>query len=581
MNILGIYDGHNSNSALIQDGKIIKAVEEERFSRVKNHDGRREDLTTPFESIKYCLSEINNRPDAIALALDAPKTIHARAINSYFESVYNGFYKRLYCDEIKGKRIDAYSMLMHPIYTQTDRIGKIIKYLQKANIDIDNIPIYYVNHHLAHVSSAYYTSPYDDVLIITLDGKGDDLCGMVALGRDGKLEVIHEVNYIHSIGHLYSAITVLCGFQAVRHEGIITGLAAYAKPHEDLLRAFRDLIIVENGKWYSKLNKDNKIGPYPHTMFKENINLIKQMCMGLSREDMAATIQFFTEEQIQKFIRFYIEKYRGKTVLLAGGVFANVKVNQRVKEIAGVENIYIHPAMSDAGLGVGAALKVYYDSHPFEGYSFNSVFFGPEYRDEEIRQALEDVGLNYTCPDNIEKILAKLLADGKLIARFVGRMEYGPRALGNRSILYKTTDITINDWLNKRLERTEFMPFAPITLHDCSHECYKNCEGGEHTAQFMTITYDCTEKMKKQSPAVVHIDGTARPQLITFDNNPTLYKILKKYYEITGIPSLVNTSFNVHEEPIVCSPSDAIRSFQHCHFDYMQMGPFFISPKDL
>jgi len=579
MKVLGLYDGHNTNAALINQGRIERAVEEERFSRFKNHDGRRDELTAPFESVKYCVKDVAGKIDAIALALETPESIQRRSINSYFDSVRDGFEKRLGCDNIRGRNVDGYELFVYPYETQRARIHKINSYLRRSGVDIDHTPIHYVNHHLAHVASVYFTSPFDNALIVTLDGKGDDLCGMVALGNKGKIEIIHEVNYLHSIGHLYSAITVACGFTAVRHEGKITGLAAYSKPDAGLMNKFYELFKIENGKWRSKLNVDNKLGPYPHTMFGENIKLVRCLTENLNREQMSATVQTFTEEMVQKFVKYYVEMCDVHNVLLAGGVFANVKVNQRIQEIDGVNQLYVHPAMSDAGLGVGAALKSYYDTHEYQGYSFDDAFFGPEYDEFEIMKALNAGGLHYSKPDDIEIVIAEMLAQGKLVARFEGRLEYGPRALGNRSILYQTTDKTVNDWLNKHLERTEFMPFAPITLFENRHECYKNCSGSEHSAQFMTITYECTEEMINKSPAVVHIDGTARPQLVSSKNNPNLYRILKHYYQLTGIPSLINTSFNVHEEPIVCSPADAVKSFLHCHFDFMQIGPFLVQPR--
>jgi len=577
MNILGLYDGHNTSAALISDGKILKAVEEERFSRVKNHDGRVDGLCAPYDSVKYCISNIGaNNIDAIALALEKPEILQKNAINSYIDSVRRGFSERIKCDEIKGLSVDGYDIFLYPLKTQLDRINKIKLWLKEAGVQVDQIPFYYVNHHLSHVASAYYTSPYNDALIITLDGKGDDLCGMVAIGRSGKIEVIEKVNYIHSIGHIYSAITVACGFKAVRHEGKITGLAAYAQPDPELMTAFRELVQVRDGKWYSKLNMKNKLGPYPHTVFDENITLIRELVNDLSRETMSATVQKITEELVCEFIEYYVNKYKDKTVLLAGGVFANVKINQRVHEIDGIENIYIHPAMNDAGLSVGAALGAYYQDHNYNGCSFDNVFFGPSYGESEIEALLIKENIEYTKPDDISVEVAKHLFEGKVIARFDGGLEYGSRSLGNRSILYQTTDNTVNDWLNKKLDRTEFMPFAPITLFEKRNSCYLNVEGTEHTAQFMTITYNCTELMKNQSPAVVHIDGTARPQFVSESNNPGLYSILTTYYEMTGIPSLINTSFNVHEEPIVCTPSDAIKSFRTIQLDYLQIGSFIV-----
>jgi len=180
-------------------------------------------------------------------------------------------------------------------------------------------------------------------------------------------------------------------------------------------------------------------------------------------------------------------------------------------------------------------------------------------------------------PDNIEQEIAKVLAEGKVVARFDGRMEYGPRALGNRSILYQPNDVSVNDWLNKKLKRTEFMPFAPVTMADHADKCYKNLKGQEYAAGFMTIAMDCTDFMKNTSPGVVHVDGTARPQLVSRKDNESYYKIIEEYNKITGIPGIINTSFNMHEEPIVCSPEDAVRAFKDSQLDYLAIGPYLVS----
>ena len=256
-------------------------------------------------------------------------------------------------------------------------------------------------------------------------------------------------------------------------------------------------------------------------------------------------------------------------MFLSGGVFANVRLNQIIFELEGVEKINVHPGMTDAGLGVGAALYGYHHFRnalglDYEPYALSNVYFGSEFSKEEIRETLESEGVIYHEPEDLNKTIAKLLAEDKVVGRFTGRMEYGPRALGNRSILYSTKDKSVNDWLNKQLDRTEFMPFAPVTLEEFADDCYLVGEGKKEpfdTARFMTITFDCTEEMKKKSPAVVHIDGTARPQVIRKEDNEDYHEILMEYQKLTGIPNLVNTSFNLHEEPIVENPAQALHAF--------------------
>ena len=200
------------------------------------------------------------------------------------------------------------------------------------------------------------------------------------------------------------------------------------------------------------------------------------------------------------------------------------------------------------------------------------VYLGPDYSDAEIRQELEKEDVEATRYDDVEAEIARLLSNNAIVARFNGRMEYGPRALGNRTILYQPTDPTLTVWLNESLQRTEFMPFAPVVMAEHAERCFVGLKGAEDTARFMTITFDCTEWMAENCPAVVHIDNTARPQLVSLDDNPSMYRILENYHRITGLPVLINTSFNMHEEPIVCSPYDAIRAFKLGHLDYLAIG---------
>jgi carbamoyltransferase len=233
--------------------------------------------------------------------------------------------------------------------------------------------------------------------------------------------------------------------------------------------------------------------------------------------------------------------------------------------------------MGDEGLAVGAAYALGSSLSKTSGAAILSdVYLGPEFNEMSIGQALSESGLEPEHTRHIERRIAELLSQGYVVARFNGRMEYGPRALGNRSILYQATDPSVNDWLNKRLERTEFMPFAPVTMEEYAAKAYINMDGARYAARFMTMTLNCTDWMRNHCPAVVHVDGTARPQIIDKPSNPTYYKILNEYRKLTGLPTLINTSFNMHEEPIVCSPKDAIRAFLQGRLDYLAMGNYLL-----
>jgi carbamoyltransferase len=413
-----------------------------------------------------------------------------------------------------------------------------------------------IEHHSSHAANAYYTSGYSDALIVTLDGYGSGLAGSVSVGRDGKIERLHGVEFPHSLGTFYESVTSGLGFQPSRHEGKIVGLAAYGDPAilKDVLLTRFD---VEPGNF--RIRESN------------NLYFARMLSAQFPKIDVAAAYQHVLERVATMYVAHYLEQTGLRKLVLSGGVVANVKLNQRLREIRGVESVFIHPNMGDGGCGTGAALLEFV-GRPELNEPIGSVFLGPSFDDAAIAEALTKAMLPFTRYTPIEPKIAGLIAAGKVVARFDGRMEYGPRALGNRSILYHAMEPAVNQWLNQRLGRTEFMPFAPATLMEHRHDCYLNIDGCEHAATFMTMTFDCTEKMKQTSPAAVHVDGTARPQLVSAESNPSFYKVLKEYHALTGIPSVINTSFNMHEEPIVCTPDDAIRAFLQGNLDYLAIG---------
>ncbi len=288
--------------------------------------------------------------------------------------------------------------------------------------------------------------------------------------------------------------------------------------------------------------------------------------------------QKILEEELVDIVRPFAEKTKARNLCLSGGIFANVKANAELFRSLGFDEVYIYPHMGDGGLGPGAALE-FMQAKP---EPFDNVYWGPSYSDDEIEQALKSAGgqgLTYQRLDDPEARIAELLTEKNVVARFDGRMEFGPRALCNRSILYGADEPEANNWLNKRLGRTEFMPFAPVVMKEHASKLFKGMDGTEHACQFMTIILDCTDWMKERCPAVVHVDGTARPQIVTKEINPSIHRVLSLYEQATGVPVLVNTSFNMHEEPIVCSPEDAVRAYLTSKLDYLAIGPYLASLK--
>ncbi len=254
-----------------------------------------------------------------------------------------------------------------------------------------------------------------------------------------------------------------------------------------------------------------------------------------------------------------------------------MKVNQQVHQIPGVSSVFVYPAMSDEGIAAGAAIVRWTETAGSGGTPhrcFDHVYLGPDFTEAEAASALAAKNIAFSKPIDAELEIARMVADGYVVARVAGRMEYGPRALGNRTILYRPDEPEVNDWLNKRLRRTEFMPFAPSVIAEDADLYFENLDGARDTARFMTMTFNCTELMKRTCPGVVHVDGTARPQLVSAQDNPSYYRILTEFKRLTGLSCVVNTSFNIHEEPIVCTPADAIRAFQTGHLDALALGPF-------
>jgi len=437
------------------------------------------------------------------------------------------------------------------------------------------------DHHACHAASAYYPSGMETALVVSVDGMGDYYSGQVYLGDKGRLHL--QKSYFYQelpAGLEYEMVTTLLGFRPARHEGKITGLAAFGQDNaqcDEALSEFFDDIF--------KRGRGNHL-TYEYFMRSgldgwERLRALRPTRFGaFTREDLAYAIQKRLERRILSLVTEWRDKLGSPDcVALAGGVFANVKLNQHIKEL-GFRRIFIQPAMSDAGLSLGAALLRLVEDRGGElpPFALRDVFLGVGYSDAEIKEAIERSGLKARryAEQEIARVVAELIAEKKVVAHFDGRMEFGPRALGNRSILYSAKDPAVNQWLNKQLKRTEFMPFAPAVMYEHASEYFENVQGAEHPAEFMTITFAATETAQKNIPAAIHVDNTARPQLVHPERNPRFYSILRAYREITGVPVTINTSFNMHEEPIVASPQDAIRSFQQGNLDVLVLGKWVI-----
>ena len=601
MKILGISPlDKDATASLVEDGEILFAAGEERFTRNKQQDG------FPLQSIEKALSYTNSRIDEIDMVvypfLDARNEMKLIQKNLEEEKAFiQGFKKSDFKNLLTTalKKVPIRSGKIHGLALPNEKVEKgilydtfynlagsqanlsekaalkgsqnwagqahasFLKWQDDLELGLEQMglkgKLKRMDHHLTHAANSYFASGYEEALCVTLDGYGTGLTGSVSMAKNGKIRRLHGVEYPNSLGTMYEHVTSSLGFKPGRHEGKIVGLASYGDP-EILSKLLLSRIEQTAGNF--RIFESN------------NIYFSRYLASHFPKIDVAAAYQHVLEIVAVNYVKHWVEETGVDTVVLSGGVTANVKLNQRIFEIDGVNNIFIYPNMGDGGCGTGAALY-----HSLSGKTrpkITDVYLGPDYSESDFEIELRNASLDFERPKNMPKEVAELIFAGKVVARFDGRMEYGPRALGNRSIMYHAREPDVNQWLNKRLGRTEFMPFAPVTLYEAREKYYQNIKGAEFAAEYMTITFDCTEQMKTECPAAVHVDGTARPQLIRREVNPGYYDILKEYEQMSGISSLINTSFNMHEEPIVCTPFDAVRAFLQGNLDFLVLGPFLV-----
>ncbi|OGF26058.1 hypothetical protein A2303_04630 [Candidatus Falkowbacteria bacterium RIFOXYB2_FULL_47_14] len=575
---------HESGVALIDfDGNVLFAASEERFSRKKLEGD------FPELSIKAMFAHTEIKKEDVVFVVVPTLSFYRKAFR-FMKFVIRERWRHLF-------RLKTYQTLWKIFFKEKDFQaaagsnqeveGSGLKYYWKDFIK-NNFPkaeLKFSDHHIAHASGAYFCSPWERSLVLTLDGAGNLLSSVVGLADRGRIRIIGRSFVPNSLGSFWGSITKACGFKSgIRHGGKVTGLAARGNP-DKLIDKMREAVKCKG--LGIKIKEELFFNPdklLPDWAGYEP-ERIKGFLGEASREDIAAAAQQRLIEVVLGIVKNAQKKVEFDKVVMAGGVFANVLMNQAILELPGVKDVFIFPAMSDGGLAFGAAIHFLSELKLREGErlkprELRNVYFGPSHDEKEILQALQEQKINYKKLENPAKDIAKLIYANKIVAFYQGRVEFGPRALGNRSIIYAPIDPTANDWLNKKLRRSEFMPFAPVTMLEHIKDCYLDIADDPLAARFMTITYACTDKMRKEAPACVHVDGTARPQVITREDNPYYYDIVNEYYKLSGIPTLINTSFNMHEEPIVESPFDAVRSFLDSGIDYLVMENYIAAFED-
>ena len=451
--------------------------------------------------------------------------------------------------------------------TDTNSLFRAADFLADNSFRAD-AQLHFVNHHEAHALAALFYTDWDDALVYTSDGVGDNVSYSMRSLKDGVLTCHYgDDRWLtakpnrNGIASAYGYATQACGFRMLRHEGKLTGLAAYGEPElaERMAACFR--FNENNGQIESDFADWDAIG-----------RAVLAVCKDQKRETIAASIQQVAEDYTLRSVRWWVERTGAKRLALAGGLFANVRLNRLLAEQLPIEEIFIFPAMGDEGLCVGAALGLL---HQRDGtaawlghrHRLDDVYLGQDF-DDRIDATLDGGGMKRLPGDPVATTVA-LLRAGRAGAIYTGRMEFGPRALGARSIIGSPSDHGINDSLNHRLDRSEFMPFAPFVLEEDAERIFEITDVNRYAAQFMTITCAVRPEWRDRIPAVVHVDGTARPQIVREQSNPLFAAILREFRDATGLPVLINTSFNVHEEPIVNRPEECLQALRDERIDFV------------
>lgn len=559
--ILGVHTGiHDAAAAVLVDYEVKAAVQLERLTRYKG-DGR----TYP----DLCIEELLDMVGATRRDVDVLALTRSDFPVQYFHH-FRGYrwLREQYRTYIEGQKTRFIPRETRRANTTRDTDFFDAASFARDSGFRDDVVVYFYNHHRAHAIPTLFYSDWDDALLITADGGGDNINHSRRRFFNGQIEEIYGGDEwltrdppIDSVGQAYAAATRALGFRDNRHEGKLTGLSALGEPifAERIGRHFR---VDEAGQIFSDFPRN-----------REMFELLAAIAKEGSREDVAASIQKVLEDTMLLSVGRLLKRYPARHLGVAGGVFANVRLNRVLVEKLGFEEIFVFPPMGDEGLPLGGSLVYLLQRDGMAHWlkqrrRLKDVYLGRDYTDvaDGILSAIR--GIRRLPGDPIEQT-AKRLAAGEIGAIYTGRMEYGPRALGARSILANPSRRETHDLLNTRLDRTEFMPFAPVIAAEKASQVFDVSKLNAYACRFMTITCNVRPNWRDRIPAVVHVDGSARPQIIERESNPLYFDILTAFEKETGIPVLVNTSFNVHEEPIVNTPRECAQALLDRRIDFV------------
>ncbi len=557
---------HDSAACLIRDGNIVAAAEEERFTR-KKHDSN-----FPTNAIDFCLKEGGIRGEELDFAV---------------------FYEKPF---LKFERVLLGTLAMFPrswrvfndamLTWMKDKLW--VKSTIKEALGIADNKILFVEHHVAHAASAYFCSPFDEAAIVTVDGVGEWVTATMGYGKGNEITLTREIKYPHSLGLLYSAFTAFLGFEVNEGEYKVMGMAPYGEPkHKD--KVYKLININTDGSF--SLNMEYFSYHYSHdkTFSDKFVELFGEPHDPRESEellpyyaDMAASIQEVTEEVLLRIMMQTYNETGQKNLCLSGGVALNSKANGRILRETPFEEIYIQPAAGDSGGAMGAALYVYRSLLKNKrSPTLRHVYFGKGYSEIDIKEYLVSSNIPFEYFSEEKKLLDYVtdrLMEGSVAGWYQGRFEWGPRALGNRSILADTRREEMKDVVNRKIKfREPFRPFAPAVLAERANEFFDLPDVEKHyPARFMLYVVPVRKEKRIKIPAVTHVDGSARIQIVFKEDNPRYYNLIEKFGEKTDVPVVLNTSFNLKGEPIVNSPDDAYKTFARSGMDLLIMGKFVV-----
>ena len=565
MLILGlIFSNHDSAACLVADGQVIAASAEERHDRIKHS------AAFPINAIEHCIRKAGisyNDLDRVSLYTD-PRLYHKL------------LYYNLISDFPRSLRY-----LPYPFMVAKREYG--LKSKLRQQMPQFTKPVTWVTHHMAHAASAFYPSPFESAAIMTLDGRGEYETGCIFLGQGTTIRKLHSLKYPHSLGYLYGMVTKFCGFRPFADEYKLMGLSAYG--NNTLCDAFSDVARVdESGTIHLNLKYFDHT--YTYGVRRNGFSRDFVDTFGPPRTpnepvtervaNLAFALQRFTEQAFVSYARL-AKSLTGETRLcIAGGVALNCLAVARLLEEGLYDKIFVQPASDDAGTSLGSALHCSYSLGGHERRDeMKDVFFGPSFPSEDIRKVLNNINgqCDVTFVDDPCIIAAQLIHDQRVIGWFQGGMEFGPRALGNRSIIASPVDATMKDTINATIKfREEFRPFAPAVLREKADDFFHLYGAGELMYSFMLATARVRSERAADIPAVVHIDGTARVQTVAKTTNPMFWRLISEYEKLSGIPVVLNTSYNVRGEPIVCSPEHAIDGILNSDLEYAIIGNYLV-----